>query len=67
MIQLETTKTDKNCFYFKCAINVSANCRIICTKMNTCPLNVTFLHKFLYRITIRSMKTFFLTEKLTNN
>ena len=28
-----------------------------------CPLNVTFLHKFLYRIIIRSMKTFFQLKK----
>ena len=49
--------------YFKYPIKLRANCRINCRKTITCPLNITFLHKFLYRFTMRSMKNVFLMKK----
>ena len=49
-------------FYFKCAINLNENCVIICRKMKLCPLNITFLHKFLYRISMMTMKRWFLQK-----
>ena len=48
-----------NFFCFKCGINLIDNCRIICRKTKMCHFNITFLHKFLYRITITSMESFF--------
>ena len=55
IIKLQKTNERKNSqiqnfFYFKCAINLSDNFRIICRK-NIVPLDITFLHKFLYRVT----------------
>ena len=32
-------------------------------KTNTCPLNITLLHSFLYRLTIRGMEILFLQKK----
>ena len=49
--------------YFKYPIKLQANCRINCRKTITCPFNITFLHKFLYRVTMRSMKSLFLKKK----
>ena len=54
-----------NFFCFKCAINLNDSHSIICRKMKICPLNITFLHKFLYRIPIKSMKSLFLQKNLT--
>ena len=54
----QKTKNDKifimilNFFYFKCAINLIDNCRVICRKTKMCPFNITFIHKLLHRITI---------------
>ena len=52
-----------NFFYFNCKINLIDNCRVICRKTKMCPLNITFLHKFLHRIIIKSMKSSFLHKK----
>ena len=54
-----------NFFCFKCGINLIDNCRIICRKTKMCHFNITFLHKFLYRITITSMESLFLQKNLT--
>ena len=56
---LKKTKIDifKIFSYFKYPIKLQANCRINCRKTITCPLNITFLHKFLYRVTMTSMKS----------
>ena len=54
-----------NFFCFKCGINLTDNCRIICRKTKMCHFNITFLHKFLYRITITSMESLFLQKNLT--
>ena len=66
--QIQKTKENKFCqsfnyFHFKCAINLRENCKIMCRKTKTCSLNITFLHKFLYRVSIRSMKSLFLSKK----
>ena len=45
-----------------CAINLKDNCKIICRKLKTCPLNITFLNKLLYRVTSVRMKRFLLLE-----
>ena len=47
--------------YFRCTINVNDNFR-----RSMCPLNITFLHKFLYRITTLSKKNFVFTQKSQN-
>ena len=39
-------------------------CRIVCKKTKMCAFNITFLHKFLYIITIKSMKSLFLQKYL---
>ena len=52
-----------NFFYFKCAINLNDNCRIICRKTKMSSLNVTLLYRFLYRISIKGIKSLFFTEK----
>ena len=54
-----------NFFYFKCAINLNDNCRLICKRTNICPLNIMFIHKFLYIIIITSIKNFILQNNLT--
>ena len=54
-----------NFFYFKCTIISNDNFRVICIKMQICLLNITFLHKFLHRITIWRMKSLFLQQILT--
>ena len=69
-MSLQKTKNEKKLmiyyfFYFKCAINLNDSCRIICRKTKMCPLNITFLHTFLYRIAIKSMKSLFLKKNLT--
>ena len=51
-----------NFFYLKCGITRNENCMIICRKTNMSPLNKIFLRKFLYRIAIKSMKSFFLQK-----
>ena len=38
---------------------------VICRKMKICPLNITCLNKFFYRIVIKSMKSFVLQENVT--
>ena len=48
--------------YFKYPIKFCANCRINCRKAITCTLDITFLHKFLYRVTMRSMKNLFVMK-----
>ena len=67
-MEIQKTKEDKyfkifNYFYFMCAINLRDNCKTICSKTKTCPLNITFLYKFLYRVISISMKSFLLLEK----
>ena len=67
-MQLQKAEEEKLCqsfnyFYFKCAINLRDNCKKICRETNTCPLNITFLRKFLYRVSIWSMKSLFLSKK----
>ena len=54
-----------NFFYFKCTINLNENFRKTCRKTKMCPFNLTFLRKFLYRITTRSTKSLFLQNCLT--
>ena len=39
-------------------------CRIVCKKTKMYAFNITFLHKFLYIITIKSMKSLFLQKYL---
>ena len=51
-------------FYFKCTISLNDNCRITCRKTKMCPLNITFLHKPLYRITTTILKSLFLQKNL---
>ena len=50
--------------YFNYPIKLHGNCRINCRKTITCSLNITFLHKLFYRVTMRSMKSLFLMKKL---
>ena len=68
--QLQKTKDDSffmihNFLYFRCAKNCNDKCRIICKKMKMRPLNITFLHKSLYIIGIKNMKSLFLQKNLT--
>ena len=63
--KLQKTKECKSCqiysfVYFKRAINLGDNCEIISRKTNICPFNIACLHKSLYRITIRNIKSLFL-------
>ena len=51
-----------SCFNYP--IKLYANCRINCRKTIACPLNITFIHKLSYRVTMRSMKSLFLMKKL---
>ena len=52
-------------FYSNCTISLKENSRIICRKTTMCPLDITFLHTFLYRITRKSTERFFLHKNLT--
>ena len=54
-----------NFFYSKWAINLNDNCRKACRKAEARPLDITFLHKFWYQITINCMKGLFLQKNLT--
>ena len=54
-----------NFFYFKCTINLNENFRKTCRKTKMCPFNLSFLCKFLYRITTRSRKSLLLQNYLT--
>ena len=45
-----------------CATELSANCGLIWRKTNICPLNISFLHKFLYSYS-KKYENFVSTEK----
>ena len=55
--RLKKTKiaTYKIFSYFNYLIKFCENCRINCRKVITCPLNIIFLRKFLYRVTMKSL------------
>ena len=70
MTYLRKTKDDRifmiyTIFYSNCTISPKRNSRIICRETKMCPLDIIFLHTFLYRISTKGRKNYFLHEILT--